>query len=362
MRICFFYSSMQAGGAERQTAVLSNYLVAKGHDVTILTMDDKPSFYALDDKVSHVNLDLMHSSKNFIEAIVRNFSNVKKIQSELEKINPDVVICLAINYCLFASLARKKLNYKIIGYEQTNPFAVKKGFWNKSKKWISKKCDGFIFQTSGAKGFYPRKVQDRSFIMPNCIIPEQFSCEDKDWQDRVGVLAAGRMIESKCFDDLIKAFSIVHKTYPEVTLDIYGDGNKKEDLLELTKKLELDQVVNFRGKSSTMYADYASHKIFVMTSRLEGMPNVLVEALASGCACVSVNCDFGPSELIHDGENGLLVDVYDVAGVAKGIIKLLTNDEYARQLSESAKTIRETNSADVIVGNLLEYLKEVVKN
>lgn len=360
MKICFFNCTMQAGGAERQIAEWSNYLVALDHDVSVLTMDDKPSFYQLEKSVCHVNLDLIHKSKNIIDAVTKNISNIKKIHLALAQINPDVVVCLGINYFYFACLARKGLKYKVVGNEVSNPFAKTKGFWNKNRRRISKKCDGYIFQTEGAKSYFPKKVQEKACVLPNCIVPERFSAVEKNWQERTGVLAAGRLIESKCFDDLIKAFSIVHKNYPEATLDIYGDGDKREELETLAKTLELDGVVNFKGRSSDMYINYANHKIFAMTSRLEGLPNVLVEALASGCACVSVDCQFGPSELINDGENGLLVPVHDIEGVAKGIMKLLLNDEYARQLGESAKDLRQTHSANTLVLKLVDYLQQVI--
>ena len=95
-----------------------------------------------------------------------------------------------------------------------------------------------------------------------------------------------------------------------------------------------------------------------MTSRSEGMPNVLLEAMASGCACVSTDCDFGPSDLIVSGENGFLVPVHDVEAIAGRICALLEDDSLCEQTGRRARAIRETHDTACIGDQFYRYLEQ----
>ena len=100
--------------------------------------------------------------------------------------------------------------------------------------------------------------------------------------------------------------------------------------------------------------------MFVMTSRYEGMPNALLEAMACGIPCVCTDCDFGPAELIEDGASGLLVPVDDAEAVAAAMARIADEPGLAERLSVGAARIRETHSREEICRQYRDYIEEIV--
>lgn len=359
MRILFFHCSMQAGGAERTIALLSGYASRHGDAVTIVTMDDKQPFYVLHPSIDQIQLNISRQSKNIFKAIEGNLCSLRKIKDAYLTCQPDVVICFGPNSILLSFMARGGMKYKIIGSERANPFDSKSNFWSKSKRRISTLCDGFLFQTEGAKAYYPLSIRNKSIVLPNSIVAADFEALDRSWKERNNICAVGRMDEDKGFDDLITAFAKVHEKHPSIKLDFYGDGPIRLELETMSANLGLQQSIVFHGRCTTILEEYANHKIFVMASRSEGMPNVLMEALASGCACVSTDCDFGPSELIRDGDNGFLVSVHDTNAITEKICLLLNDDTICQRFSKRAKLIRKTNDIEIIGKVFRAYLDKL---
>lgn len=360
MNILFFHYSMQSGGAERTIALLSDYSFRQGDAVTIVTMDDEPSFYLLNPSINHIRLSICRQSKNLLKAIEGNLRSIRKIKNVFLKCQPDVVLCFGPNSILLSFLAKGGMKYKIIGSEVANPFESKSNFWSKGKRIISTLCDGFIFQTEGARHYYPLSLQNKSIVLSNSIAAvADFEASERPWEERKNLCAVGRIDEGKCFDDLITAFAKVHEKHPEVKLDLYGDGPCRSELETMSANLGLQKFIVFHGRCNTILEEYSKHKIFVMTSRSEGMPNVLMEALASGCACVSTDCDFGPSELIRDGENGFLVPVHDTNAMAEKICLLLDDDTICQRFSKRAQLIRKTNDIEIIGKVFRTYLEKL---
>ena len=138
------------------------------------------------------------------------------------------------------------------------------------------------------------------------------------------VLAVGRLVKQKDFQSLLKAISIVRKNI-DVKLVILGDGPERDNLENLSKELSLDDSVKLLGHVSNPYKYMANSTVFVLSSKWEGMPNVLLEALACKCSIVSTDCPSGPSEILEDGEYGELVPLNDVNVLAQAIIKSINS-------------------------------------
>lgn len=362
MKILFYQNSLQAGGTERAVALLANYVAGQGDEVTIFLKDETPSFYPLDTQIRLIHLGTARSSRSKWAAVKNNLYGISRLRSALRVCKPDVVLCFgSVSNSLFQAWLVKGHRCKLIGSERANPLEWPKSFWLKITPWLSTKCDGFMFQTTGARSLYPVKTQKKSIILQNSIDSQTFKQAEKPWDARAGVCAVGRLDSGKCFDDLFRALAIVHKRFPGVHLDLYGDGPERARLEELADTLDIGTTVTFRGNSQQIISEYAKHRLFVMTSKSEGMPTVLLEAMASGCACVSTNCDFGPSDLIRDGENGFLVPVHDIDAVADRLCRLLEDDALSRRLGEAAKKIRETNSVEKLGEAFRTYLYQVAK-
>ena len=136
------------------------------------------------------------------------------------------------------------------------------------------------------------------------------------------ILGVGRLVKQKDFPTLLKAFQLVSNVR-SVRLIILGEGRQRARLQKLVEKLGLDGRVSLPGYVNNPYAFMARASVFVLSSKFEGLGNVLVEALACGCPCVSTNCLSGPAEILADGQIGPLVPVGDHVALADAIESML---------------------------------------
>lgn len=143
------------------------------------------------------------------------------------------------------------------------------------------------------------------------------------------IVAAGRLVEEKDFDTLLKAFARVRNRRP-VALVILGDGPLRAELEELATELGVASDVRFEGMVGNVYAYFSRSSAFVLSSKREAFGNVLIEALACGTPCVATRCaSGGPQEILASGEFGQLVDIGDVGGMANAMLRVLegTSDD-----------------------------------
>lgn len=356
MHILFLYGSMRKGGAERVIASLSNRFVSLGDTVTVAVLDSSDSSYDLDERVKFVRLGIAKDSENPVQALLHQFGKMRAIKSVCRAQNPDVVVAFDAQLAVLAKLAVPRA--RVVGSERANPYLARRSFQKKLFVSLSTVTDGFVFQTHGAKGFYPQKTQKRSAVIPNgvfCALP----AEIPPYGERsFSVCATGSLRHVKRYDLLLDAFSRVKAP---LTLHIYGDGALREKLKAQAKDLGISDRVVFEGNCADVASKLTTHRIFVLSSDHEGMPNGLLEALACGCACVSTDCDFGPSELIRNGENGVLVPCGDAQALADALETLANDAVLAERLSETAKGILDTHAPDVIAARFRKYFEDVCR-
>jgi GalNAc-alpha-(1->4)-GalNAc-alpha-(1->3)-diNAcBac-PP-undecaprenol alpha-1,4-N-acetyl-D-galactosaminyltransferase len=139
------------------------------------------------------------------------------------------------------------------------------------------------------------------------------------------ILAVGRLNRLKGFDRLIKAFS--HLDQKDWKLAIIGEGSERNNLENLIYDLNLEAYISMPGRTKAIEKWYKKSAIFVLSSRIEGFPNVLCEAMAYGCACVSFDCIAGPNEIITDKVDGYLVKNGDINALTAKMDFLINNSE-----------------------------------
>jgi glycosyltransferase involved in cell wall biosynthesis len=169
------------------------------------------------------------------------------------------------------------------------------------------------------------------------------------------VLAVGRHYDVKGLDRAIRAFSAVDA--PEWQLHIAGsEGPATQDLVKLVGELNLRDRVVFLGPVKDMRRVYCRSSIFVLPSRSEGFPNALIEAMAHGLACVSFDINAGPSEIIQNGHNGVLVEDDDIPALAAAIQTLINNETDRRHLGRRALEIRERLALPRIGDEFIDFI------
>lgn len=350
---------MWAGGAERMISSLANYYAEQEEiEVIIGVLDKNPSFYRLHPNVELLNLYELHQSKNIWQSIKNTIIIIIRTRQAFKDWCPDYVICFSIKQLVFALVAKSFLKIKIIGSERNNPNHYHDPFWNSMKKVATPFADGFIFQTEGAREYYPQRVQQKSAVIPNGILVDNFPTTILPPSERIpgSICAVGRLHEQKDYHTLINAFAVFVQTHPLYSLTIYGEGIERERLEQLIKKLKLEDKVILAGRIQNVIQEISKRKIYVLSSKFEGMPNTLMEGMACGCACISTDCNYGPRDLIVDGENGILVPVGDIDAMAAAMHKLASNKELLNKISYNASNIRNTHSMDGIGERYLEFL------
>lgn len=151
------------------------------------------------------------------------------------------------------------------------------------------------------------------------------------------VITAGRLAEQKRFDRLLYAFAAVSRSHANARLIILGKGPLEGFLKELAVRLKIDSFVAFAGFQANPYAWMRRADIFVLSSDFEGFPNVLAEAMACGTAVVSTDCRSGPSEIITNRINGILVPTNDADALAQAIMQLLQNEALRQHLARQGQ-------------------------
>jgi glycosyltransferase involved in cell wall biosynthesis len=205
-----------------------------------------------------------------------------------------------------------------------------------------RRADGVVFQTLEAKAWYSNSVGDASTVVIPNAVNEDFIRPRYQGERRKEIVAAGRLTDQKNFAMLLNAFSLITKKYPDYELIIYGEGPNRQTLSEQARELGISNKVYFPGYSLELGKKIEAASMFVLSSDYEGMPNVLMEAMALGLPCVSTDCPCGgPRLLIQDGINGILVPVGNAEAMAEAMDKVLSNERFSVQLGQNASKIVE---------------------
>lgn len=163
------------------------------------------------------------------------------------------------------------------------------------------------------------------------------------------VVAAGRLLPQKGFDLLIPAFAKVVERYPDWQLRIFGSGEKKDELRALIEELHLYNHVFLMGRSERFDEELAKASVFVLSSRFEGLPMVMIEAMTHALPVVSFDCPTGPADVIEDGVSGFLVPPKDVDGLAEAMMRLLGDRELRRRMGAAARKAVADYAPDVVM-------------
>ena len=347
MNIAFICNTLNGGGAERFTANISNRFSEESRNtVYVITGKKADNDYSVNSEVIRLNF----LTKNLL-------IDVKQILNCSKRYNFDVIVGIDIypNFCV--CLCRLFSNVRCIISERNAPKQVNISSKSRFLRWVLYRfADGYVFQTNGAKKFYSKRIQRKSVVIHNPIrenLPVKSNVNNNE------IVAVGRLNEQKNYPMLIKAFSIVHRKHSDYKLRIFGEGKLKETLVSLAQELNISDYVFFEGFTLNVHDSIKDSSIFVMTSDFEGMPNALMEAMAMGFPVVSTDCPSGgPGELIQDGVNGMLCHVGDYEECEQKICEIITNSKLKNELSEKAKEIIFTHSADQIFLKWKEFLQK----
>ena len=349
MKALFVTGTLTHGGAQRVIAVVASQMASFGHDVSLVVFKRFPNEYPVSPSVKIFSLAESEEEYDMIPGWKRVFM-LRKI---IKEIRPEVAVgFLEGGYGMYLSsfgmgikrIASARVNPKFI-LEETGLRALVNRIW-------FRRSDLVVLQTKGQEdllGGLCRK--EKCTVIANPIADTYIQCPPHDYSRRVErIIMVGRLNEQKDYPTAIEAMALVKKHNPDIRLDIIGEGDEREKLEALIKEKGLEDTVRLMGWSDSVGKEEEESDLYLMTSLYEGMPNALMEAMASGLVVVSTDCETGPSDLIEDGKNGFLVPVGDVKALSERIISIseMTPSERER-IGSAAKThIRNYYSSETI--------------
>ncbi len=352
MKIGIIIGSIGYGGAERVAVRLALYFEKCGHAVSVFTTKNAPkNEYCVPDSIKRYQCV---TDKGKLQLVLSLRKNIKKE-------SPNAVIVMGTPMCVYAVPALAGLGIPFIVSERSSPQNANiKSSTRVLSRRLMNMADYFVFQTSGAKGFFSEKIQRRSAVIANPIVAEEFPKPYTQERDEK-IVAVGRLIKEKNYPMLISAFEIVSKSHNQYRLEIFGDGPEKENIQKLIDAKGLQSRVKLMGLRSDLLNCINDALLFVMSSDFEGMPNALLEAMALGLACVSTDCPCGgPADLIENGVNGVLVPVSDAESLAAAVEDLLDSPVKRTLLGQNAAEIKNRLDIGIIGKQWLDVINEIV--
>ncbi|KQS04347.1 hypothetical protein ASG11_08865 [Sphingomonas sp. Leaf357] len=346
MTILFLiHDDYAAGGLQRSTVAAAKCLSTAGHDVTILCLQLVVGGFA-------ERFDFVRGVSNYgANRHAGGFTLLKELRRYVIDRRPD--ICIGMGQSTSAILRGVTIGChwtRVYGSERAYPPMLQM-----SKKWRAlraltiKRLDGIICQTNRTADYYRDRLgigADRLIVIPNVVdrpldpLPAPSPALAHLADDEV-IACIGRHDWQKGFDLALPIFAKILHERPGARLILVGEGDLEAQHRAQAEKLGLRDRVLFLPRFDHLAEIWSQIDVFLLTSRYEGIPNVLAEAMAYGKACVAFDCPTGPSELITDGIDGYLVNVGDEEIAAERCLRLLRDENLRDRIGTAARSIAD---------------------
>lgn len=366
-----------SGGMEKvlidKVNYLSNYY---NYEIMIVTIEQKNRkiFFRIDEKIKHQDLNINYSediNKFFLLRILKylkkNNFHKKKLKNLIDEFNPDIIISLGGKEAFFLPNIIKKNSIKLVRENHFNKnvhflrdnknlyLKLKSYYMNIMEKNSINKYDEFIVLTEEDKKLWNNsKIK----VIPNSI---KVNGNIKVNYNNKKVISIGRLEYQKGYDILIDIWKNIVKDFPEWKLEIYGEGTEKEKLLLKIKKFNLSNKIILKGITYNIEKAYLESSIYIMTSRYEGLPMVLLEASSYGLPLISFACPCGPKDIIKNGENGFLIEKNNIELISNKLKQLMRDFSLRKKMGiKGNKIIKKYDQKNVMQEwhNLFNNLKE----
>lgn len=360
MHVAIFTMSMKKGGTERVISNLCNEYLIKKYKVSIVSYLKYSSEYQLDERIQTFSLDAGRSDSKLgkILGIITARGKYKRL---MQGIKADIILAFLPRPCLLACIMHKKMGIPVIGSYRSNPkYDMPNPLTRFLIRTLYNQADGFVFQTSQARDFFYKKLRRKSKIIMNPV-NEKSVREPYKGERSKRIVSVGRVTEEKNYPLLIRAFAGLDKAFEEYTLWIYGRQDESLGIKELAESLGVADRVVFAGQTEDIYNAIYDASLFVLSSKSEGVPNALMEAMAMGLPVIATDCPCGgPKVLIQNGINGMLVPNEDKEALVNAMNEMLADGGRALQMGESAKNIGVRYSGEKIYREWEDYILTVL--
>ena len=350
MRICFLEGDMsRSGGTERMTAWLANALCGE-HEISILSlrMGGGEVFFPLDSRVRHQVLPAFSGKTGIAKQI-------RRIRNYIKENRVDWVINVDMGMGFYGILAAKGTKARTITWEHGNFF----NNWGSRlfpymRRFAARHSDAVVLLTKRDEENYRTHI---SRCAPLRVIPNPAEpCEGSYDPGSKMILSVGHLLENKGFHRAIEAAAQILPSHPDWTWVICGEGPERNRLEAMIREKGLENQVFLPGIRRDLKEMYRKAAMLVMTSRLEGLPMVLLEGKTHRLPLIAFDIMTGPSDIIDDGVNGYLIQPFDTAQMAEKLKELMENNSLRCRMSRDTAMGMEKFSEESILSHWLEVL------
>jgi len=355
---------------ERVLTLKANYFAdVFGYDIYIVNTDsaEKQPFYSLSPNVKVINLaidfDKMHGKPFYKRALLFVLKQAIyriKLRRCLNELKPDITVSMLRREVSFlASIKDGSIKIAEAHAQRDSlrgPWGQKANIFKIlfSQMWIRKmisslkKMDCVVILTHADLENWNELNNVSVINNPLPFFPQlQSTCASKN------VIAVGRYLPQKGFDMLLNAWKLVSDRHPDWTLRIFGEG-MRDVLAAQVNELSIADSCILERPVSNIVEKYLDSSIFVLSSRYEGLPMVILEAMACGLPVVAFS-SYGPNEVIRDGDDGILVENGNVLELAERISFLIDNEDVRKEMGKSARN----NIQRLEIANIAEQWRKL---
>ncbi len=333
--------------------LLAGALAARDHEVWLVTLAQSTGdFFAIDTRVRRLALNVTGESPNLVHALWANVRRVCALRRVVSTLRPHAVLSFVTSMNVLTILACIHLPVRVIVSERVDPAAHHESrIWGALRSIAYRHADAVVVQTQKAAEWFRARSRKGAavVVIPNPVVPRSSNESHNHQPGGPFLLAAGRFTHQKGFDLLIRAFAAVTARGPGLRLVIAGEGPNGQYLRDLAAELGLAARVSFPGRVRNLTALMKAAVAFILPSRYEGFPNVLLEALAAGVPCVATDCPGGTREILCDGAYGLLVPPQDPGALAAAINRIATDSELQERFARAGAAAVERYGLDRVV-------------
>ena len=324
MKILVFISKLHGGGAERVASILLNHL-CKQHNVTAAVFDDRKS-YTIDERVKIVNISAGTKIRPY------QLNRIVKCRKAIKTLKPDLIISFMVDLNRFVIIANLCTNIKLIVSEHIT-LQTKQSLIRKITRHILYKLATKV--TLLTKSDYNHAKWLNNKVIINNPLDMEISSNHLMRETNIIAIGPQNRWNGKGFDLLIQAWSKIATSHPDWKLQFVG-ANNDNYIYDFAKSYGLENQIVFLGWTNEIDKVLQTKSIYVLSSRREGFPCSLIEAMSQGCACVAFDCKTGPNEIITDGKSGLLARNGDINDLASKLQLLIEDETLRKKLSAGA--------------------------
>ncbi len=366
MRLCLICNSLSEGGAGRVAALLANGFAADGWAVTLMTTDDgsEERISKLVPEVIHMPLSIEHASSSPARAVFTNVKRAGIIRRAVLGTGAGLVISFLDRTNVLVLLATRGTGIGTIVSERTDPAGRSIGLPWETMRFLTYTWAGaLVCQGQCALSSFRRSVRLKGCVIPNPVIISNGTA-GKSRQNSSGLapyrlVAMGTFKPEKGFDLLVRAFARVVSDHPDWSLTIWGDGPERGAIDRLRRKLGISNRVHLPGRTQKPQSKLAECDLFVLSSRVEGFPNALVEAMAVGLPVIAT--DVGAvTEIIRPGVDGTIVRPGDERVLAFAMDRLMGDGGLRREMGLRGRDVLIRFSLEKVLGMWKGVIQRVV--